>query len=193
MKGLVYTGELEEGIDLMLYKSYKTVHLSKIRPYIFKNTDDMSEDAQKYYWKLGVKLGFRPTDDLSELKQPSRFQLLKARRVDPMIVELDKEVTKSVDQAIDNSSDMIKDEVPHEVDHIDTTTEVVTESTNSNENYADMSDAELSEYLDMNYDTDQLKSIATTLGVNNNRRSKSNVINDLIGTKDELVKYLLNK
>lgn len=204
MKGLVYTGKFEEGVDLMLYHSYKTVRLAKYHPYVFNESDDTSHEAAEYYTMLGLKVGFKPTDNDDELVTPSAIQLRKLKRVQlpEAVVEAEKlaEESKKEYEAPEleelSKDDMKKEEakVAKEEESTDKDVSKAEEVTTTvtDDNISGMNESELSEYLDMNYDIGQLKEIATALNVNNNRRDKSKAIRDLLEVREDLIKYLID-
>lgn len=192
MIGLQYKGNREEGISLILYRSYKTISISPKRPYHFTGRDDTSIEARRYYEKMS-KLGVAVLEDSTEADE----QDAPTVRTQPLEAEVDKQIdvqAKANDakesqvaanatvQEGENSTPS-EDAVPGEV--------IPSESDSSA--VAEMSDSELSEYLEMNYNRDQLKELISKAGIDFNvgRKSEGTIINELVSNqRDKVVAYL---
>lgn len=196
MLGLKYVGNREEGISLLLYRSYKTVSIGPKKPYHFTVKDNTSLEARHYYEGLG-NLGVRIVDaeeDLDSKSAPAtRTQKLEAetdKQIDvqtPIPTEEDKKAAAEV-VAQSAETKATNDEGESTV----VSQEVIPTSVDSSL-FAEMSDAELSEYMEMNYNRDQIKDLISQLGVDITvgRKSEATLINDLVSNhKAELVAHL---
>lgn len=191
MLGLLYTGHREEGISLMLFRSYKTVTISKRNPYRFTARDNVSQEAFNYYnskcRSLGIKVATSPEELTPTSKATVRNQKLEAE------IDQQVDVTKPVEEEVTPPAPPA--EVAEEHEEAEVEPGQSTSSTDASQ-LAEMSDAELSEYLDMNYDRQGLKDLISTLGVDVNvgRKGESTLINELVsGHKDAVVAYLSSK
>lgn len=191
MIGLKYTGKREEGLSLILYRSYKTVSIAPKRPYHFTEKDDTSLEARRYYEKMSG-LGVAVMDELTQIKDPA-----PAVRTQPLEAEVDKQI--DVQAKIEEPIDPEKVAAPADADsaEVEVTEDAVPgEVIPTNEDsamVAEMSDAELSEHLEMNYNRDQLKELISKAGIDFNvgRKSEGTIINELVfNHKDKVVAYL---
>lgn len=194
--GLKYLGNREEGISLLLYRSYKTVSVVPKKPYRFTERDNTTQEARHYYEGLG-KLGVSIIDSEEDFKvnaaPAARTQKLEAevdKQIDvqtPIPTEEDKRAAaESIAQLAETDANSDNGE-PRVVSE-----EIIPSAVDSSL-FADMSDAELSEYMEMNYDKDQLKDLISQLGldINVSRKSENTLISDLVSNhKAELVAHL---
>lgn len=191
MIGLAYTGHREEGISLMLFRSYKTVTISKRNPYRFTQRDNVSAEAFNYYNGKCKKLGIKVITDPSELAPTStattRQQKLEAeidKQVDVTTPAKEEEVVTSANNEISGTS-VPESEVETEVGSSASDTPAA--------QAAEMSDAELSEYLDLNFDKQGLKDLISAIGadISVGRKNESTLINELVSNhKDAVVAHL---
>ena len=192
MLGLKYIGDREEGISLMLYRSYKTISVSKRNPYQFTPRDNVSQEARNYYESKCRKLGIRVIDDASELvKSPVR-----AVRTQKLEAEIDKQV--DVQKPVEDESQVTGPVTPENPELTENSSDTQVETGNASSEVdisliSEMSDAELSEYLDINFNKDQLKGMISAIGaeINVGRKSESTLINELVSNyKNDVVSYL---
>lgn len=192
MIGLVYTGHREEGISLMLFKSYKTVTISKRKPYRFTERDNTSQEAVNYYNTKCRQLSIKVVTDPEELQPTShanaRKQGLEAEK-DKQVDVQTPVVTEPPPAPTNPPADP---EAPEEVE-----TELGSSASNTpSDQVTEMSEAELSEYLDMNYDKQGLKELISAIGadINVGRKNESTLINELVSNhKDAVIAYLQSK
>lgn len=192
MIGLVYTGHREEGISLMLFRSYKTVTISKRKPYRFTERDNISQEAMNYYNVRCKQLNIKVVTDPAELQPTStattRKQGLEAEKDKQIDVQTPAITDPPVpaDPPVADSED--QEEVEAELGS--------TSSNTSSDQLAEMNDAELSEYLDMNYDKQGLKELISAIGagISIGRKNESTLINELVSNhKDAVIAYLKSK
>ena len=192
MIGLVYTGHREEGISLMLFRSYKTVTISKRKPYRFTERDNTSQEAMNYYNVRCKQLNIKVVTDPAELQPTStattRKQGLEAEKDKQIDVQTPAITDPPVpaDPPVADSED--QEEVEAELGS--------TSSNTSSDQLAEMNDAELSEYLDMNYDKQGLKELISAIdaGISIGRKNESTLINELVSNhKDAVIAYLKSK
>lgn len=193
MLGLKYVGNREEGISLLLYRSYKTVSITPRKPYEFTPRDNVSLEARHYY--EGMKnLGINIVDDPAELGKASNA----TNRTQKLEAETDVQV--DVQTPIPSEEDKLTaeptvTEAPQAevAESAEGSAEVGETPTADASLVSEMSDAELSEYLEMNYDKNQLKTLISDLGVDITvgRKSESTLISELVNNhKAELVAHL---
>lgn len=187
MLGLKYIGNREEGISLVLYRSYKTVSVTPRRPYRFTPKDNVSEEARHYYQglsHLGIAILDNPADAGITSDSATRTQKLEVESDIQVDVQAPAKSEAEAPVAAEpkaNQPEVTADESQDVDAPVDKSL------------FAEMSDAELSEYLEMNYNRDQLKSLISDLGVDINvgRKSESTLIGDLVNNhKAELVAHL---
>ena len=196
MLGLKYVGNREEGISLLLYRSYKTVSIGPKKPYRFTAKDNTTLEARHYYEGLG-KFGVTIIDaeeDLNAKAAPAaRTQKLEAevdKQIDvqtPIPTEEDKKA------AAETIAQATEDEATGDEGESTVVSEEIIPTAVDSSLFADMSDAELSEYMEMNYDKGQLKDLISQLGVDITvgRKSETTLISDLVSNhKAELVAHL---
>lgn len=177
MIGLTYTGPREEGISLILYRSYKTIKIRPGQVYKFTVKDDVSELAKRYYLKLrnlGVKIIESPVDT-AELPPVSET------RTEPPIAETDKQVDPQTP-------------LPSQED-IQASAEISATEADST-SFSEMTEAELSEYLEMNLSRDQIKKMISETGmdITVGKKSESTLINAIIANyRDQAIAYLNKK
>lgn len=190
MIGLQYKGNREEGISLILYRSYKTISISPKRPYHFTGRDDTSMEARRYYEKMS-KLGVAVLEDPAELDEKDAPTV----RTQPLEAEVDKQidvqakVEDSKEPQVADTAQVTEDAAPSE----DAVPGEVIPSESDSSAVAEMSDSELSEYLEMNYNRDQLKELISKAGIDFNvgRKSEGTIINELVSNqRDKVVAYL---
>lgn len=187
MLGLKYVGSREEGISLVLYRSYKTVSVTPRKPYRFTPKDNVSDEARHYYQglsHLGIAILDNPADAGITSDSATRTQKLEVESD----VQVDVQApAKTESEATEAVATQVDDQPEAAVESQDVDAPV------DKGLFAEMSDAELSEYLEMNYNRDQLKSLISDLGVDINvgRKSESTLIGDLVNNhKAELVAHL---
>lgn len=218
MKGLRYIGDHEEGIRVMLFRSYKSVLVTKHQPYTFTANDDVSTEAENYYHKLG-SLGVVPTSDEADLV-PESNRRAPAKRVQlpEVVVESEQIAAQTKDAEIEeeltpedlappvakDSSELTNPEVTNSevTNNEDTAAETTTSSSVEGSNidvtpdmFAEMTDGELGEYVEMNFERDQIKEIIETLqlDITPGRKGKGTLINEILESgRDKLVQYLAN-
>lgn len=192
MIGLQYTGKREEGLSLILYRSYKTVSIAPKRPYHFTERDNTSLEARHYYEKMSG-LGVAIMDEPTQAKQGPAPTV----RTQPLDAEVDKQIdvqAKVEEPAVPEKVVANADTNPVEVEVTEDAVpgEVIPTSEDS-AMVAEMSDAELSEHLEMNYNRDQLKELISKAGIDFNvgRKAEGTIINELVSNhKDKVVAYL---
>lgn len=217
--GLKYVGKREEGISVMLFRSYKTVKVNKIQPYRFTSRDIVSPESINYYNRL-ANLG------LAIITNEEDFNVGSKRRVEvrkePLAAETDVQLDPT--QAPKTVEDQMADELPKndppadenvtpanvdtsdsdEDDTItstedgdDTSSVVPTASEEfsvDKEAIKSMSAEELSEYLEMNFSKDQLKSLISELGldISAGRKGVPTLVGEIVAAAelDSLISYL---
>lgn len=195
MLGLRYIGNREEGISLLLYRSYKTVSISPSKPYRFTARDNTSIEARHYYEDLS-KLGVSIIENENELEPKS----VATNRTQKLEAELDKQIDVQTpiptEEDKRSAAELIHPSTSESTDDESEPTivseEVVPTTVDSNL-FAEMSDSELSEYMEMNYDRGQLKELISQLNVDIpvGRKSETTLINELVSNhKAELVTHL---
>lgn len=193
MIGLKYVGDHEEGIRVQLFRSYKTVLLRKYLPYAFKDTEDTSREAENYYKKLR-KLGVETTDD------PDDLIIKGTRRNPPKRVQVPEaliDIPKPEDQVNEPETPVV-DSPANDATEVtnapeDNTPEGVQIPDLDNETLNEMSESELSEYLDMNFDRDQIKELIDKceMDITPGRKGKSTLISEIMESyKDRVLEYL---
>lgn len=217
--GLKYVGKREEGISVMLFRSYKTVRVNKFQPYRFTSRDIVTPEAINYYNRL-ANLG------LAIATSEKDFQVGSNRRVEvrrePLAAETDVQVdptqapktvedqmsddiTKVVETPADvnvtppDSADEAEDEVVNTADN-EEEEETPVAPTTSDEFAVDksvmqsMSAEEVSEYLEMNLSRDQLKSLISELGldISAGRKGVPTLVGEIVAAAelDSLIRYL---
>lgn len=193
MIGLVYTGHREEGISLMLFRSYKTVTISKRKPYRFTDRDNTSQEAMNYYNVRCKQLNIKVVTDPSELQPTSNA----TTRKQGLEAEKDKQIDVQTPAITDPPAPINPPAVADSEDHEEMEAELGSTSSNtSSDQLAEMNDAELSEYLDMNYDKQGLKELISAIGagISIGRKNESTLINELVSNhKDAVIAYLKSK
>lgn len=215
--GLKYVGKREEGIMVMLFKSYKTVKITKTKPYRFTPKDRVDDEACNYYRKL-ANLG------LALIQQESELAVKATRtpevRTEPLAAETDVQLDPTTVPA--TPEDQIPDtyveesnetkEVPPVVDETeedeptglpDPSDEDVAADkvpSNSGELAVDkeiikaMSLEEICEYLEMNFSKDQIKTLISDMGldISVGRKGVPTLIGEIVAATDleNLVNYL---
>jgi hypothetical protein len=210
MLGLKYIGDREEGISVMLFKSYKSVRLSARQPYAFTHKDNTSIEAQRYYDKFR-KLGIATTDNPEDLLV-GKSRLVRVQKLEAENVTLEESIILKEEQGEDLEDDNLTNDEQSPVveenqvntesqledkgadDTPDNTNQVVnTESTTDSNLISEMSDGELCEYLEMNYNRDQLKDLIGRIGadISIGRKSESTLVSDLVHNhKDKLIAHI---
>lgn len=200
MIGLKYVGAHEEGIRVMLYKSYKTVPLRKDLPYTFTPVDDTSKEAENYYKQLKGQ-GVETTDNPEDLVvKGSRQNPVKRVQIPEALMDIPKDEPEvTAPESEDIQLDEVKVDGTVTSDEVGATEETKQQVINLEVNPDElegMTDAELAEYLDMSLDRDQIKDIIEKceMDISVGRRGKSSLISDILENyKDKLVEYLTNK
>lgn len=209
--GLKYVGNREEGIMVMLFRSYKTAKVTKNHPYRFTNKDRSDAEACNYYKKLS-KLG------LDIIYQESDFDVKFDKkhevRTEPLAAETDVQIDSTQvpktpkDQMSDNLADNENSNEASGEDTVATTddedtgdnTSVDLTPINSEDLSVDksairsMSSDELSEYLEMNFSRDQIKILISDLGldISVGRKGVPTLIGEIVtaADTDALINYL---
>lgn len=202
--GLKYVGNREEGIMVMLFRSYKTVKISKNHPYRFTDRDKSNTEACNYYNTL-KKLGLDIIYDESEFNV--EFDNKHEVRKEPLAAEIDVQIDPlqtpgtPEDQMTDDLNDQNEnDQLLNDPSEDEDNSGIELNPTNSDDLSVDkldiksMSSAELSEYLEMNFSKDQIKTLISELGldISVGRKSVPTLIGEIISTAetDALIKYL---
>lgn len=191
MIGLVYTGHREEGISLMLFRSYKTVTISKRKPYRFTDRDNTSQEAMNYYNVRCKQLNIKVVTDPSELQPTSNA----TTRKQGLEAEKDKQIDVQIPAVTDPPAPPVPPADPEDQEGVEAELGSTSSNTSSDQ-LAEMSDAELSEYLDMNYDKQGLKELISAIGagISIGRKNESTLINELVSNhKDAVIAYLNSK
>lgn len=149
--GLRYTGVKKNGINLILYRSYKTVKLTPLESYRFSGSDRVTSEAVKYY---------------KGLSKPLQIEVIMDQELS--VDEPEGPTEDNNEHSTDNGSVKIPPEITDQdgntdqkttVDKSDITTDAVasTASTQVNGvNVSELSDNELTEYLENNCDKSKL-------------------------------------
>ena len=187
--GLKYVGNREEGIMVMLFRSYKTVKIHKRHPYRFTNKDRSDAEACNYYKKLsnlGLALVYQESDLSVEFdsKHEVRTEPLAAEvdvQIDPLQVAQTPEDQMSVDLAGSAESPESDEIIGSTVTPSESNDLAIDKST-----IKLMSPAELSEYMEMNFSKDQLKTLISDLGldISAGRKGVPNLISEIMSTAD---------
>lgn len=217
--GLKYIGKREEGISVMLFRSYKTVKINKFQPYRFTSRDLVSTEAINYYNRL-ANLGLAIITDEEDFKVGSNRRI--AVRKEPLAAETDVQIDPT--QAPKTVEDQMADDLtqnaevpadvnvtPAEADTSDAEDETPVEGeedegadsvvpTTSEDFSVDkeairaMSSEEISEYLEMNFGRDQLKSLISELGldISTGRKGVPTLVGEIVAAAelDSLINYL---
>jgi hypothetical protein len=166
-----------KGVIVNILPSRLSVKVSKDIPYEFRPTDQMDEVAEKYY-KSMRSVGIRLITDETE------SEITKA----PEITEVKPESTQSQEDSTQEelSSDNITSDVVSEEDKSESDVHETAEVTEVN-------NAELIEFLDLNYSDDDLRNIAKDAGVKRIQSSwtKQTLIDKIISTNVEYVVKLI--
>lgn len=210
--GLKYVGKREEGIMVMLFKSYKTVRITKAKPYKFTERDRVDEEACNYYKKLTSKLGIALITDEKDFS--IKLGHSAEVRNEPMAAETDVQIDPTAsaatpDDQVDINQEISGDQELDSSSSSNTTNEASSEvegegkvstPVTSSDSVVDreaiklMSAAEISEYLEMNFSRDQIKSMIEelSLDISIGRKSTPNLIGELVAATelDKLVDYL---
>lgn len=225
--GLKYIGNREEGTSIMLFKSYKTIMVSKNHPYRFTGRDIVSIEAANYYSRLR-NLGVSIITDESDfdVRIGRRFEVRQEKPAFEKDVQVDvtREPGKPEDQMSEvepgteeASSGELTADVSAEPDQLNppqmndpeqvpenpegftsSATEVVTKE---NPDFPvdktairEMGPSELGEYIEMNLNRDQIKSMITDLQLDIaiGRKSSPTLIGEIISSADPgaLINYL---
>lgn len=167
LKQLQYIGEKVNGISLQLYKSYKTITISSLRPiYELTDKDDNSQAAINYY-----KLNF-----------PSSVKCITENDDTPKV---NTKVTKEVTE--DSDKDTKEDELNKE----DKSNKDITEDTSSEIN--ELSDEELKsklESVDRSTIKEALENADPELKLG--RKSKGTIIDETIEKYRDVLESLTN-
>ena len=209
--GLKYVGNREEGISVMLFRSYKTVKVNKIQPYRFTIRDIVSPESINYYNRL-ANLGLAIITDEDDFKVGSKRRI--EVRKEPLAAETDVQIDPAQtpktaeDQMPD---DLARNDVPttaddsdsQDADHTITPDEAENDSVapNTSEEFPvdreaikSMSAEEISEYLEMNFSKDQLKSLISELGldISAGRKGVPTLVGEIVAAAelDSLISYL---
>lgn len=203
--GLKYVGTREEGIMVMLFRSYKTVKITKNHPYRFTDKDRFDYEAINYYkrlCKLGLDIIYQESD--FDVKFDKKHEV----RTEPLAAETDVQIDPT--QLPKTNKDQMSDNLADN-EEFGENTSVITEDTDDN-NITDldpnssedllvdksyirsMSHDELSEYLEMNFSKDQIKTLISDLGLNISvgRKGIPTLIGEIItaADTDSLINYL---
>lgn len=130
--GLKYTGKREEGISVMLFRSYKTARITKSRPYRFTEKDRVDAEACNYYNKL-AHLG------LALITSESDFPVKVGRRAEvrkePLAAEIDVQLDPTAKP--ETPADAMGSGLPpeeHENENLDQTQDAEDETADDAEN-----------------------------------------------------------
>lgn len=189
---LLYIGK-SRCITVDLFASRTSVRISKDHPYVFRSTDILSDEAIKYYKSLkpqGVVLG-GCNDDKDEA--PSEKV---TPEVDTTEVESVEESAETpVEEDATTEEDTSEPEVEESSDEDEATTEEVTqdETPVEVEIPSDVTQEELIEYLDLNYDDNTIKDLARDAGVKRVQSAwdKMTTINKILETNVAYVSNLI--
>lgn len=172
--GLKYIGHSKFGVSLMLFNSYTKVDVLPNAPYYFKPEDNQSDEAIEFYKRIRVSVGVELFSDSKDTTEK--------------VVPEANSATEVATDKVTHTPEVDKDEAKEEV-----TKEAVSDTTNNE--LANLTDGELSEYLEMNYSTEYIKAMVSSVdsAIRIGRKSVSTLISDLIPShKDEVVSYLLS-
>lgn len=182
MIGLRYTGMKRLGIYLTLYHTYKSIHLTPLDSYKFSPSDNTSADACKYYMnlprhlcvevildkELSVNTPSGPRDEGNDHSNGNDKEVVipddpkdKDGNVDQDKASTDAEVT----------TEPVDIEIKSEVDGI---------------NLSELTDNELSEYIESNLSREQMINLLRTIDANApiGPKTRSNTLLKLITNHD---------
>lgn len=157
----------------MLFNSYTKVDVLPNAPYYFKPEDNQSDEAIEFYKRLRVSVG---------------VELFTDSKDTPKVVSESNPTTEVNTEEVTQTPEVAKETVTEEVDK-----EAVSDTTNNE--LANLTDGELSEYLEMNYSAEYIKAMVSSVDstIRIGRKSVSTLISELIPShKDEVVSYLLS-
>ena len=165
-------------VNVAILPKRVSVQLDKDHPYVFKDSDSLDEKAIKYYEsmkRLGIVL--HKVDDQNLVSTPA-LQKVEEVKPEPVVEEIPPVVEEP----------QVEEEVDPELEEVEKSQdEEVTEEINEADN------AELIEFLDLNYDEEALKSLAKDAGIKRVQSSwsKSELINKIIATNSDYVVNLM--
>ena len=190
--GLKYIGRRAEGIMLMLYRSYKSVRINKQHPYRFTKKDRTDQEACNYYNRLknlGVDIIYQDNDFKIDPKAVAEV------KDEPLAAELDVQIdtTQKANPVEETEAKPVSEEISES--NLEVTSEVIHNPGNADKpEFKSMSESEIAEYLEMNYNKDQLKTVINDLGldIQIGRKSASTLVENIISSADinALVDYL---